>query len=155
VTPPAVSIVERGAAQLAYRVPPRRACSSRAIGGVGRDGKLPMEQIGALLATTTQVTPHRGDRSAPSAIPLTDVPEILLPGQLRSACADLDRAACIRRLAGRQACDLDAPRPAGTPRICRGRRISPSGQQRENRRLADCESARQLKELRSNPSRTL
>ncbi|HEY2077088.1 MAG TPA: hypothetical protein VGH53_12200 [Streptosporangiaceae bacterium] len=83
----------------------------------------------------------------PSAIALTDVPEILLSGQLRSACADLDRAACIRRLAGRLVCDLEALRPAGTPSICRARRISPSGQQRVGEQ--------ELKELRSNPSRIL
>jgi hypothetical protein len=82
-----------------YRVP-SPACLLIPGHEVGWDGKLPMEQIGALLARHHAISRRvevTGQRL--SAIPLAGVPEILLSGQLRSACPDARRAADTRRLA--------------------------------------------------------
>jgi len=67
-----------------------------------------MEEIGALLgryhATVRQleVTSQR-----PDALPLADVPGILLSQQLDAARVSPDRAAIIRQLAGQLARDLN------------------------------------------------
>ncbi len=75
---------------------------------VGWDAEPPMGQIGALLARyhgaarRIQVSSQR-----PGVIPLANVPAILLSPKLDLACPDPDRAAVIRRLAGRLAADLE------------------------------------------------
>jgi hypothetical protein len=119
---------------------------------VGWDGKLPMEQIGAPLAAAT---PHHAASGVPSAqrpiaIPLADVPEILLSGQLRSACPDARRAVGHLPPGEQLACDLDAFAPSGTPCFCRNpRRPHPAARAGwQNRPLADSESGeRKLNEL--------
>jgi Ser/Thr protein kinase RdoA (MazF antagonist) len=67
-----------------------------------------MEEIGALLGryhTAVRQIPVVGQR--PSALPLGDVPEVLLSGRrLEAAGVRPDRAAIIRRLAGELARDL-------------------------------------------------
>jgi Ser/Thr protein kinase RdoA (MazF antagonist) len=74
---------------------------------VGWAANPPMQDIGALLghyyatARRIEVASQR-----PDALPLADVPGILLSGQLQAACADPDRAAVIRQLAGQLASDL-------------------------------------------------
>ena len=75
---------------------------------VGWDAEPPMDQIGALLARyhtaarRIQMTSQR-----PGVIPLDEVPAILLSRQLDVVCPSPDRAAVIRRLAGRLAAGLE------------------------------------------------
>jgi homoserine kinase type II len=75
---------------------------------VGWDAEPPMEQIGALLAryhATVQRLQVSSQR--PGVIPLAEVPAILLSRQLDVVCPHRDRAAVIRRLAGRLAAGLE------------------------------------------------
>ncbi len=68
----------------------------------------PMEEIGALLAryhATVRQIEVTGQR--PRALPLADVPGILLSQQLDAARVSPDRAAIIRQLAGQLARDLN------------------------------------------------
>jgi Ser/Thr protein kinase RdoA (MazF antagonist) len=71
---------------------------------VGCASEPSMEEIGALLARYHATARHvevAGQR--PGALPLADVPGILLSGQLQVVCADPDRAAAIRQIAERLA----------------------------------------------------
>jgi Ser/Thr protein kinase RdoA (MazF antagonist) len=67
----------------------------------------PMEEIGALLAryhaTARDIVP---DGQRPVALPLADVPGILLSARLQAAGTGGERAAVIRRLAAQLASDL-------------------------------------------------
>jgi Ser/Thr protein kinase RdoA (MazF antagonist) len=75
---------------------------------VGWDAEPTMEEIGALLAryhAAARRVPATGQR--PGALPLADVPGVLLSGQLEAAHVDPDRAAVIRRHAEQLARDLD------------------------------------------------
>ncbi len=89
---------------------------------VGWQSEPSMEDIGALLgryhttARRVEVTSQR-----PSAIPLADVPQILLSRQLATACPDPARAAAIRQLAERLADELETSHhPAATPIVIHG-----------------------------------
>ena len=82
----------------------------------------PMEEIGALLgryhAAARQV---RVCGQRPSALPLAEVPGILLSGRLESAGVDPERAAAIRSLAAALADDLAAARgQASDPLVIHG-----------------------------------
>jgi Ser/Thr protein kinase RdoA (MazF antagonist) len=75
---------------------------------VGWAAEPPMEEIGALLARYHATARHieaAGQR--PVALPLANVPEILLSSTLPTVCTDPDRAAAIRQLAEQLARDLD------------------------------------------------
>jgi Ser/Thr protein kinase RdoA (MazF antagonist) len=75
---------------------------------VGWAAPPPMEEIGALLAryhTAARSIEVSGQR--PGALPLADVPPILLSRQLDAAHLGADRAAAIRHQAERLAYDLD------------------------------------------------
>jgi Ser/Thr protein kinase RdoA (MazF antagonist) len=75
---------------------------------VGWAAEPPMEEIGALLARYHATACHIETASQrPAALPLANVPEILLSSKLPVVCADPDRAAVIGRLAGQLARDLD------------------------------------------------
>jgi Ser/Thr protein kinase RdoA (MazF antagonist) len=84
----------------------------------GSDDEPSMEEIGGLLARyhaaarRIEVTGQR-----PGAIPLAGVPDILLSDQLSLACPDPVRAADIRQLAERLACDLETCGRPETARI--------------------------------------
>jgi Ser/Thr protein kinase RdoA (MazF antagonist) len=75
---------------------------------VGWAGQPPMEDIGSLLARY-HATARRIDaaRQRPAALPLADVPGILLSRQLDTAHISPDQAALIRRQAELLARDLD------------------------------------------------
>jgi Ser/Thr protein kinase RdoA (MazF antagonist) len=75
---------------------------------IGWDAEPPMDQIGAMLARYHAAARRiRVTSQRPGVIPLADVPAILLSRQLDVVCPSPDRAAVIRRLAGRLAADLD------------------------------------------------
>jgi Ser/Thr protein kinase RdoA (MazF antagonist) len=75
---------------------------------VGWGAEPTMEEIGALLAryhAAVRRVPAAGQR--PGALPLANVPGVLLSGQLQAAHLEPDRAAVIRRHAEQLAHDLD------------------------------------------------
>ena len=76
---------------------------------VSSAGQPPMEDIGALLARYHAVA-RRIDMASqrPAALPLTDVPAVLLSRQLDAAHIGADQAALIRRQAELLARDLDS-----------------------------------------------
>lgn len=85
---------------------------------VGWRSQPSMEEIGALLAQYHAVACRievAGQR--PGAVPLTDVPGILLSTQLDASCPDPQQAAAIRRLAEQLAEDLAISGHPATPRI--------------------------------------
>jgi len=85
---------------------------------VGWADEPPMEEIGALLgryhAAAGQIE-MAGQR--PGAVPLADVPEILLSRQLQAAGVSQERAVMIRQLAGQLARDLGDTGHLGRARL--------------------------------------